>query len=64
VKYTVARARKRALRVLNYQLDDLVKYPSTPHTEENQERILSTLNILHLLEGLQNGNQEDQVADS
>jgi len=66
MKYTLARAERRALRVLNSQLDDLVKFPSTPHTTENQMRVLSTLRILTKIHKLEepNGNSQDQAADS
>jgi hypothetical protein len=45
-------AEERVMACLDKQTEELRVYPSTPHTEENQQRILSTLHILVQLKEL------------
>jgi hypothetical protein len=52
-------AEDRVMAALDKQTSELEVYSSTPHTGENQARILSTLEILTDIEhlrGMQNGN--------
>jgi hypothetical protein len=57
------RAERRVLRALTAQTVNLETYPSTPHTEESQRVIITTLEILDRIKQLQgedNGNSQDQ----
>jgi hypothetical protein len=49
----IAEAEENVLAALATQTDELATYSSTPHTAENQSRILTTIEILSQLKSLQ-----------
>jgi hypothetical protein len=55
-KITLEDVEEHVMEALERQTNELCVYASTPHTQENQARILSTLKILARIKELQHGN--------
>jgi hypothetical protein len=51
--FTLEDAAERVMTALDRQTEELSVYPSTPHTAENQSRILTTLDLLKYIRQLQ-----------
>jgi hypothetical protein len=52
-EFSIEDAKERVMAALDKQTEELSVYPSTPHTAENQGRILSTIEILDRLQQLE-----------